>query len=221
MFREKLRIRLMFFEKILRNWPKRPIGIVVWVEGEIQGYGVVSKHSKRVPACGFCAVQVPCPNSQIACWGAGLRWRLQKQHPSGCCFRAAEKPVIASQSADWRGNPFPKRPISALICRFAAKRLRIPTSLRAAKQVPLGYRLARQSVPFSTGIRIPTPVTRSLARNDSASRCRDVADAVPYEGISGRSVGRPALRPLSFTGGAIASPAPCILPPDMLQWHQF
>ena len=23
-----------------------------------------SKHSKRVPACGFCAVQVPCPNSQ-------------------------------------------------------------------------------------------------------------------------------------------------------------
>ena len=32
-------------------WPKRPIGIVVWVEGEIQGYGVVSKHSKRVPAC--------------------------------------------------------------------------------------------------------------------------------------------------------------------------
>ena len=77
MFREKLRIRLMFFEKILRNWPKRPIGIVVWVEGEIRGYGVVSKHSKRVPACGFCAVQVPCPNSQIACWGAGLRWRPQ------------------------------------------------------------------------------------------------------------------------------------------------
>ena len=93
--------------------------------------------------------------------------------------------------------------------------------VRAAKQVPLGYRLARQSVPFSTGIRIPTPVTRSLARNDSASRCRDVADAVPYEGISGRSVGRPALRPLSFTGGATVSPAPCILPPDMLQWHQF
>ena len=38
----------------------------------------------------------------------------KKQHPAGCCFRAAEKPVIARQSAprskcpwgtDWRGNP--------------------------------------------------------------------------------------------------------------------
>ena len=26
-------------------WPKRPIRIVVWVEGEIRGYEVVSKHS--------------------------------------------------------------------------------------------------------------------------------------------------------------------------------
>ena len=48
MFREKLRIRLMFFEKILRNWPKRPVRIVVWVEGEIREYEVVSRHSKRV-----------------------------------------------------------------------------------------------------------------------------------------------------------------------------
>ena len=40
----------------------------------------------------------------------------------------------------------------------------------------------RQSVlPYPKG-RIPTPVTRSLARNDSAAlpRCRDVGDAVPY-----------------------------------------
>ncbi len=37
MGREKLRTRLMFFEKILRNWPKRPVRIVVWVEGEIRG----------------------------------------------------------------------------------------------------------------------------------------------------------------------------------------
>ena len=42
--------------------------------------------------------------------------------------------------------------------------------VRAAKQVPLGYRLARQSVSPQRKGRIPTPVTRSLARNDSAAR---------------------------------------------------
>ena len=41
--------------------------------------------------------------------------------------------------------------------------------VRAAKQVPLGYRLARQSVSPQRKGRIPTPVTRSLARNDSAA----------------------------------------------------
>lgn len=49
-------------------WPKRPIRIVVWVEGEIRGYEVVRK---RVLACGFCAVQVPCPNSQNCLLGRG------------------------------------------------------------------------------------------------------------------------------------------------------
>ena len=39
----------------------------------------------------------------------------------------SKKPVIASQSADWRGNPFPNRIIPALFRRFPAKRLRIPT----------------------------------------------------------------------------------------------
>ena len=34
MFREKLRIGATFFEKVLRNWPKRPFRIVVWVEGK-------------------------------------------------------------------------------------------------------------------------------------------------------------------------------------------
>ena len=41
--------------------------------------------------------------------------------------------------------------------------------VRAAKQVPLGYRLALQSVFPQRKGRIPTPVTRSLARNDSAT----------------------------------------------------
>ena len=61
-------------KKASEIWPKHPVWIVVWAEGEIQGYGVVSK---RVPACGFCAVQVPCPNSQNCLLGAGLRWRPQ------------------------------------------------------------------------------------------------------------------------------------------------
>ena len=39
--------------------------------GGKRGYEVVSKHSKRVPACGFCAVQVPCPNSQNCLLGRG------------------------------------------------------------------------------------------------------------------------------------------------------
>ncbi len=51
----------------------------------------------------------------------------------------SKKPVIASQSADWRGNPFSNRTIFTFFCEFATKRLRIPTSLRAAKQVPLGF----------------------------------------------------------------------------------
>ena len=45
--------------------------------------------------------------------------------------------------------------------------------VRAAKQVPLGYRLARQSVSPQRKGRIPTRVTRSLARNDSAARPLD------------------------------------------------
>ena len=69
MLREKLRIGA-FFEN-LRNWPKHPVWIVVWVEGEIRGYEVVSKRSKRVPTCEFCTVQVPCPNSQNCLLGRG------------------------------------------------------------------------------------------------------------------------------------------------------
>ena len=58
-------------------WPKRPIRIVVWVEGEIRGYEVVRKHSKRVLACGFALFRSLARTVKIACWGAGLRWRPQ------------------------------------------------------------------------------------------------------------------------------------------------
>ena len=68
LFRERVKKNPAFFRRkpsiSPKIWPKRPVWIVVWVEGKIRGYEVVSKHSKRVPACGFCAVQVPCPNSQ-------------------------------------------------------------------------------------------------------------------------------------------------------------
>ena len=53
--------------------------------------------------------------------------RLKCPPRMGRAFRLSKKPVIASQSADWRGNPFPKRIIPALFRRFPAKRLRIPT----------------------------------------------------------------------------------------------
>ena len=48
---------------------------------------------------------------------------------SGC----RKKPVIASQSADWRGNPFLKCTTYAFSCKFAVKRFRIPTSLRSSE----------------------------------------------------------------------------------------
>ena len=53
--------------------------------------------------------------------------RLKCPPRMGRAFRLSKKPVIASQSADWRGNSFLKRIIPALFRRFPAKRLRIPT----------------------------------------------------------------------------------------------
>ena len=55
--------------------------------------------------------------------------------------------------------------------------------VRAAKQVPLGYRLARQSVSPQRKGRIPTPVTRSLARNDSAAALQGPLDKPAGMGI--------------------------------------
>ena len=106
MFRGKLRIRLMFFEKILRNWPKHPIWIVVWAEGEIRGYKVVSKHSKRVPACGFCAAQAPCPNSQNCLLGRVSPVETAKTAPIGVLFSDCRKSLSLRAS--------PRREASAL-----------------------------------------------------------------------------------------------------------
>ena len=67
----KVADKVDFFGKILRNLAKTPCSDCSMGRGGKRGYGVVSKHSKRVPACGFCAVQVPCPNSQNCLLGRG------------------------------------------------------------------------------------------------------------------------------------------------------
>ena len=71
--------------------------------------------------------------------------------------------------------------------------------VRAAKQVPLGYRLARQSVFPQRKGRIPTPVTRSLARNDSASRCK----APSVRGLSAQPTGGEKNRGTSLPPSAL------------------
>ena len=53
----------------------------------------------------------------------------------------SKKPVIASQSADWRGNLFPNRTILRFSANLQLKDCGFPRALRAAKQVPLGCAL--------------------------------------------------------------------------------
>ena len=73
----------------------------------------------------------------------------KKNHPLGgfSFWNAAGRMELAASTGAKRGEPFrrgrrPRRPVSAAVPRWE----RIPTSLRAAKQVPLGYTLAWQSV---------------------------------------------------------------------------
>ena len=73
----------------------------------------------------------------------------KKNHPLGgfSFWNAAGRMELAASTCAQRVKPFrrgrrPRRPVSAAVPRWE----RIPTSLRAAKQVPLGYTLAWQSV---------------------------------------------------------------------------
>ena len=66
----------------------------------------------------------------------------KKNHPLGgfSFWNAAGRLELAASTCAKRGEPFrrgrrPRRPVSAAVPRWE----RIPTSLRAAKQVPLGY----------------------------------------------------------------------------------
>ena len=66
----------------------------------------------------------------------------KKNHPLGgfSFWNAAGRVELAASTSAQRGEPFrrgrrPRRPVSAAVPRWE----RIPTPLRAAKQVPLGY----------------------------------------------------------------------------------
>ena len=92
--------------------------------------------------------------------------------------------------------------------------------VRAAKQVPLGYRLARQSVSLQRKGRIPTPVTRSLARNDSTAAlqgplCEGAVGAADWgRGNRVTSLPPPALRAAtSLAEGSFGRPPPLTNPP--------
>ena len=68
MFREKLRIGATFFEKVLRNWPKRPVRIVVWVEGEIRGYERGQESGKQCKAVPTLRKQADSVHTEPACF---------------------------------------------------------------------------------------------------------------------------------------------------------
>ena len=72
-------------------WPKRPIGIVVWVEEEIRGYEVVSKRSyhfirrqgvqasgRRASECGGVPVPAPAGVGRAAVLHLPLRLRKER-----------------------------------------------------------------------------------------------------------------------------------------------
>ena len=53
---------------------------------------------------------LPLPLGEVATRSVDGEGRHVKKYAGGI-FRLSKKPVIASQSADWRGNPFPKPPL--------------------------------------------------------------------------------------------------------------
>ena len=77
MFREKLRIRLIFLEKSSEIWPKRLAQIVVWVEGENGGTEKSASTASEYPLADIALFRSPARTVKIACGGAGLRWRPQ------------------------------------------------------------------------------------------------------------------------------------------------
>ena len=107
--------------------------------------GCVKRRSRRArPMCPAAKyVLLPAGHAGPALQGAAVAWGGQG------------RPPLHVLCGTW-GTPSPYAPCHC-------------EPVRAAKQVPLGYRLARQSVFPQRKGRIPTPVTRSLARNDSTA----------------------------------------------------
>ena len=63
------------------------------------------------------------------------------------CLRLSKKPVIASQCAHWRGNPFLKRTNSALFAGFCLKRYGFPRRFAPRNDRGEVYRHAKKSSP--------------------------------------------------------------------------
>ena len=81
----------------------------------------------RVPANGSAIRGMPGSEFELRLFCCAEREKYRKTALWAVFLRLSKKPVIASQCAHWRGNPFPNRIIPALFRRFPAKRLRIPT----------------------------------------------------------------------------------------------
>ena len=68
-----------------------------------------------------------------------IRPQAQKSSTrQGAAFGLPKKPVIASQSADWRGNPFPKRPILRLFAGLQLKDYGFPRRFAPRSKCPWG-----------------------------------------------------------------------------------
>ena len=97
MFREKLRIRLMFFEKILRNLAKTPCSDCSMGRGG--NTGVRSSQQAQQASTRLRILRCSGPLARtvkIACWGAGLRWRPQSVKR----FQSVKEPQL-SLSESW------------------------------------------------------------------------------------------------------------------------
>ena len=107
-----LRIKAVFFEKILRNWPKRPVWIVVWVEGEIRGYGRGQESGKQCKAVPTLRKQADSVYTEPACFmlvgalpltsrGQFSRRRKLPEKQSGYLFAllATFSPVLRSDAS--------------------------------------------------------------------------------------------------------------------------
>ena len=129
-------------EKSSEIWPKRLVRIVVWVEGEIRGYEVVSKHSKCSHTCGFFFFSGPLPEQSKLLAGAQ---ELNKQVCGNCYNYEYDGFVFVDElgermRVEYLTNAFPKFLESHGLRRMRFHDLRHScASLLLANGVPLKH----------------------------------------------------------------------------------